>query len=207
MEKTVIFEEKDFDFKKVKILPESFYQKDTITIARNLLGKLLVRKFKNQILVGRIIETEAYLPDDEASHSFGGLTKRNTSMFMSAGTSYVYLIYGMYYCFNVVTEKQGTGAAVLVRALEPLYGLKLMMKNRNTKKISNLCSGPGKLCEAFLIDKSLDGIQLWNSKELFLVDDGTKIDFKKIKQTPRIGISKNKDKEWRFLLEITKNTL
>ncbi|MHA1675849.1 MAG: DNA-3-methyladenine glycosylase, partial [Candidatus Njordarchaeales archaeon] len=132
-------------------LNRNFYERYTVDVARDLLGKVLVRVLSSeQILAGIIVETEAYRgQDDPASHAYGRKTPRNAIMYGKPGYSYVYFIYGMYHCLNVVTEPEGVPAAVLIRAVEPIFGIELMKKYRNTDKISNLTNGPGKLCQAF----------------------------------------------------------
>ena len=182
------------------ILPAAFFRADTITIAKNLLGKLLVHKTAQGTLAGRIVETEAYLNDDPACHAHGGKkTGRTAVMFGPPGTSYIYLVYGMHYCFNVVTREAGVGEAVLIRALEPVLGVELMQANRNTKEIKNLCSGPGKLVSALGMGKSLNGVDL-NKPPLYLAKGGTKKN-ESIVMTTRIGISKGKTLPLRFYLE------
>ena len=133
-------------------LGKKFFNQPTIDLAKSLLGKYLV--FGN--LKGIIVETEAYLGyNDPGCHASRGQTLRNAPMFGPAGNIYVYLIYGMYYCFNIVSGKIGEGEAVLIRALEPIEGIPLMQKRRKTTKLENLCSGPGKLTQAFGITKNI----------------------------------------------------
>lgn len=131
-----------------------------VALARWLIGKTLVRRFGRTLASGRIVETEAYLPDDPASHSFAGLTSRNHSMFLPRGHAYIYRIYGMWHCFNIAAEAEGTGAAALVRALEPLTGLHAMEKRRPGVRRRDLARGPGRLCQAFGITPAHDGIDL-----------------------------------------------
>ncbi len=133
----------------MKKLPRSFYDRDTITVARELLGKFLVHKSRGVGRVGKIVETEAYLgPHDLAAHSARGLTERNKIMFGSPGHAYVYFIYGMYFCMNVVTEREGHASAVLLRAIEPV------------KNLEGRTCGPGLLCRAMKIDRKLNGHDL-----------------------------------------------
>jgi DNA-3-methyladenine glycosylase len=139
-------------------LPRAFYARDTITVARELLGKLLVRVHEGVPRVGRIVEVEAYIgPQDLASHSSRGLTARNRAMFGPPGHAYVYMIYGMHFCMNVVTEAEGQGSAVLLRAIEPLWN------------VEGRTQGPGLLCRALHIDRRLDGVDLLGS-ELFIAE-------------------------------------
>lgn len=142
----------------------------------------------------RIVETEAY-GRDPASHAFKK-TERSKLMFDTHGHVYVYLIYGMYECLNFTTEKNEAGA-VLIRAVEPLKGIEQMKKNRHTEKLNNLCSGPGKLCQALKITRQLNGLKL--GKEVKVYDDGFKMG--KIGSSSRIGIKDAQDLQWRFYIE------
>ena len=152
-------------------------------------------------LVGRIVETEAYLSDDPACHAHGGKkTGRTAVMFGPPGRSYIYLVYGMHYCFNVVTREAGVGEAVLIRALEPVLGVELMQAYRNNKEIKNLCSGPGKLVSAMGMHKSLNGVDL-NKPPLYLAKGSGAKKNENIVITTRIGISKGKALPLRFYLE------
>ncbi len=158
----------------MKQLPRRFYDRDTTTVAQELLGKHLVHVVRGVGRVGRIVEVEAYLgPHDRAAHSSKGLTPRTTMMFGPPGHAYVYLIYGMHHCLNVVTEPEGHGSAVLIRALEPV------------RNITGKTSGPGLLCKALSVDRSLNGADLLGYR-LYIADAGTK-DFR-INNRPRIGV-------------------
>ena len=179
-----------------KRLQLSFYQEPTVDMARALLGKLLVHKTGDGTTAGRIVETEAYLfYNDPACHAARGETPRNKAMFAQAGTAYVYLIYGIHYCFNVVTGSIGEGEAVLVRALEPVLGLELMAKRRGTDVSKQLASGPGKLCQAMAINSKHNGTDL-TCGSLYLADDGNEPE--EIIATTRIGISVATDLPLRF---------
>lgn len=181
-----------------------FFKGSTEEIAKRLLGKILVRIFNGKILAGKIVETEAYLDmNDLASHSAVGLTERNKVMFGEAGLAYVYFTYGMHYCFNVVTGEKGKGSAVLIRALEPIEGLELMKKFRNINDVANLTNGPAKLCQAFQIDKKLNGVDLKNSSEIFIAEPIHNENFE-ILTTTRIGIKKSKDLPLRFYIKENK---
>ena len=138
-----------------RLFTPAFFKRETSLVAEQLLGAYLVREIQGKSLVGRIVETEAYLGlRDPSCHSFGGLkTPRSQNLYQPGGYSYVYLTYGMYHCFNVVTRTQKEPEAVLIRAVQPLKGLKEMQKNRNKQEVTELCSGPGKLCQAFGINK------------------------------------------------------
>jgi len=182
---------------KSKKLLKSFYTRGAVTVAKDLIGKILVHKFDNKILSGIIVETEAYTgKNDPASHSFIGKTKRNEVMFEEGGKSYVYFTYGNHYCFNVVTGKKDHGNAVLIRALQPLEGIGIMRKNRGTEDIYNLTSGPGKLAQALGIDKKLYGANL-TGNVIYLTEAG-KSGKLKITRSKRIGITKNTEKLYRF---------
>ena len=182
-------------------LPRSFYEQPTVDVARQLLGKHLVRKHPDGIAVGRIVETEAYIgPEDKACHAWRGRTARTEVMFGPAGHAYVYFIYGFHYMLNIVTERTGFPAAVLIRAVEPVTGIALMKKRRGLKEPHNLANGPGKLCQAFAIDRALNGYDLCGDV-LFLRDEGEPV--RSIKRTPRIGVDyagEWKDKMFRFLM-------
>jgi DNA-3-methyladenine glycosylase len=189
----------DLSLRKIagKKLTKEFYLQGVLTVAKQLIGKILVRKFNSKLLAGIIVETEAYQGSkDPASHAYRGKTKRNEAMFESGGVCYVYFTYGNHYCMNVVTQPQGTANAVLIRALEPIVGLDVMKKNRGLDNIYNLASGPGKLTQALGIDKRLNGVSL-RSDELFLAEPVNLPEFK-ILRSKRIGITKNPDKLWRF---------
>jgi DNA-3-methyladenine glycosylase len=183
-------------------LRRSFYEQPTIEVARQLLGKYLIRKHPDGTTVGRIVETEAYIgPQDKACHASRGRTPRTEIMFGRAGHAYVYMIYGFYYMLNIVTEAADFPAAVLIRAVEPLEGLPLMQSRRQTERLRSLASGPGKLCRAFAIDRTLNGNDVCG-KVLYLDDHGEPAP--KVVTTPRIGVDyagKWKHKRWRFLIK------
>ncbi|SDW89306.1 DNA-3-methyladenine glycosylase [Tepidimicrobium xylanilyticum] len=192
-------------------LNREFYSRNTLTVAKELLGKVLVHNINGEKLKGIIVETEAYLGiRDKAAHAYGGRkTKRVEAMYGLPGTAYVYLIYGLYYCFNIVTEKEGVPEAVLIRAIEPIEGLDLMAKNRfgisydNLTKYQkkNLTNGPGKLTRALNIDKALNMIDLCGDR-LYL-EEGDNSEFN-IVETTRIGIDyaeEAKDFPYRFYIQ------
>ncbi|MAT81836.1 MAG: 3-methyladenine DNA glycosylase [Phycisphaerae bacterium] len=165
---------------------------EAIEVAISLLGQRLVRSHHGHRLVGRIVEVEAYLgPQDLASHSAGGRrTNRNESMFLGGGHVYVYLIYGMHHCVNVTTGKQGSGAAVLIRAIEPLEGVDVMEQHRTTcRSMIDLGRGPGRLCQAMAIDRSLDGEDLRTSSQIW-IERASRIPLAEIVAGSRIGIGK-----------------
>jgi DNA-3-methyladenine glycosylase len=175
-------------------LGKKFFNRSTVDLAKALLGKILV--FGD--LRGIIVETEAYLyRDDPGCHASRGKTKRNAPMFGSAGNAYVYLIYGMYHCINIVSGKEGEGEAVLIRALEPVQGIEKMIKRRGTKKIENLCNGPGKLTQAFGITRKHNNISLINGV-IGVYDSKAKPE---IRSSTRIGLSAGKELELRFFIK------
>ena len=176
------------------ILGKNFYNKPTTELAKALLGKILV--FGN--LQGIIVETEAYLgADDPGCHASRGMTMRNAPMFGPAGRTYVYLIYGMYHCLNVVSGKEGVGEAVLIRALEPVKGIETMQKRRKLKKIENLCNGPGKLTQAFGITRKHNDLSLTDGK---LCIYGSRFR-PEICTSRRIGLTEGKELELRFYIK------
>ena len=184
------------------ILPRTFYAGDTLPVARALLGKKLVRRLQGKELSGIIVETEAYCGEaDSACHAHRGKTPRNAVMFGEPGHAYVYFTYGMHYMPNLVTEAKGRPCAVLIRAVVPLAGIE-EMEARRRRKGAELTNGPAKLCQAFSIDKALNGWDLTCGKELW-VEDYKKIPAESIIATPRIGIDYAKDEHrdalWRFI--------
>jgi len=187
------------------ILPQAFYEQDTIAIAKKLLGCYLAHIEDEKTTIGRIVETEAYILNDPACHAFRGKTKRNRVLFGPAGHAYVYLIYGMYYCLNAVTGQDGTGQAVLIRALEPVKGISSMQERRGTKELRLLCNGPGKLTQALAIDISFNGLSLFSGPiQLWSLDSlpgSWAIGADDIVKTTRVGISRAKDALLRFYLK------
>jgi DNA-3-methyladenine glycosylase len=181
------------------ILPKPFYLKDSITVAKELLGKTLIKTTKDNILSGIIVETEAYLQEEESCHAYKGITPRTKTMFEEGGLLYVYFIYGMYHCINVVTEEKGRGCAVLIRGIEPVSGIETMENNRKTNKKENLTNGPGKLAQAFGFTKKENGIDLTLSRSIYIEDQKKPVD--DIVITKRIGINKAKDLPYRFYLK------
>ncbi len=169
-------------------LNRKFFNRDTIVVARELLGKYLVRRINGKLIKAKITETEAYCgPNDKACHASKGLTERTKIMFGPPGFSYVYMIYGMYHCLNIVTERAGYPAAVLIRAV-------------NYKE----CNGPGKVCRELGIDKKLNGIDMCKSKELRINDGGEIVKPHQIKKGKRIGVDYAgawKNRLWRFYVD------
>lgn len=176
-----------------------FYAAGTAIVARRLLGKVLYHETAEGLAAGIIVETEAYLGhNDPASHAARGKTLRNVSMFGPPGRAYVYFIYGNHYCFNAVTEEEGTGAAVLVRALEPLTGRELMGRRRRLPEDApGLTNGPGKLCQALEIDREQDGFSL-AQPPLWIGESPANFNGGPVAITPRIGIRRAAAKLLRF---------
>ncbi len=195
----------------MKKLSRSFYEGDTIEVAKRLLGKILVHKVNEMELMGRIVEVEAYVGStDKACHCYDNKrTKRTEIMFGQPGYAYVYLIYGMYNCMNIVTSKEGEGAAVLIRALEPVGKIEELALNRYKKEskelskrqIKNLTNGPGKLCKALDITKGNYGDDL-TGEELFLLDDRYNLFDIGVSNRINIDYAKEaKDFQWRFFIK------
>ena len=170
----------------MRILPRPFYSRNTKIVARRLLGKYLIRKIGRRRLVGKIVETEAYFQDDPPSHAYRGKTERCAPMFEHPGHAYVYFIYGNHHCLNAVTERYGKAGAVLIRALEPIKGMK-----RST-------NGPGKLTRAFKIDMKFNRADL--TKGALVIAEGERERYNII-STKRIGISKASNKLYRFYIK------
>lgn len=197
----------------LKEASKKLFLKSTEELAESLLSYALVCIDINGNWVGgHIVETEAYTQDDPCSHSFSGKTQRNAAMFMAAGTIYVYRIYGIHFCVNIATEKEGTGAAVLIRALEPLWGIDTMMQRRKTLLSSQLCSGPGKLTQALAIDLSLNATPSISAPHTnTFPDSGTlrlfyysNVSKEKIVRSTRIGVHENIARMHRFYAEQNK---
>jgi len=164
-------------------------------VAPDLLGRVLVRRsVPGPRLAARIVEVEAYAPDDPASHAFRGRTERNAVMFGRPGHLYVYFTYGMHFCMNVVTGQRDEGSAVLLRAGEPLEGIDGMRDRRGRSSLHELCSGPAKLCQAFGVDRRMDGWDLVHGSEMWFLE-GEPV---AAVSGPRVGIRVGLDRPWRF---------
>jgi len=170
--------------------------RDTAKLARFLIGKILVHDHPQGRLSGRIVETEAYVVGDAAGHAFRGLTPRNRSLFLERGHAYVYFIYGCWHALNVSAETTGTGAGVLLRALEPLQGVALMQAWRGTERLADLARGPGRLATALDIDLRQDGIDLCGKGRLWLGVDARAS--RRVGRSVRIGISREVHRKLRF---------
>ena len=166
----------------------AFFKRPTLKVAEGLLGKYLVVKRGGRIFAGKIVETEAYIGEDDlACHASKGRTNRSETLYQKAGAIYVYLVYGMYHCLNIVTEREHFPSAVLIRAVEPVDGIEVMKKLRKTDALRNLASGPGKLCMAFGIDKKMNGQNVFGV-EIYIEDRGEKIIAKDIVRAKRVGV-------------------
>ena len=194
------------------IIDKEFYNRSAIDVANDLLGKVLVREVDGRILKGKIVETESYIGAiDKACHAYNGRrTKRTEVLYSDCGVAYVYFIYGLYHCFNVVTNEKDVAEAVLIRAIEPLnefdyisrVGYKKQFKELSKTQIKNLTNGPSKLCLAYLIDKDLNGDKLYEQGKIYL-EESEENDFEIVK-TKRIGIDyaeEAKDFLWRFYIK------
>lgn len=170
----------------MKPLPRSFYRRNTVAVARELLGKFIIRKIGRRKLVGKIVETEAYHDNDPASHAYRGITPRCAPMFEEPGHAYVYFIYGNHYCLNFVTERYGKAGAVLIRAIEPVSNIKTPT------------NGPGKLTKALKIDKKFNRADLTRGKLIITVGKREKFDIIRAK---RIGLSKASNRKLRFYIK------
>jgi len=184
----------------LNILPREFYSKDTVDVAKDLLGKKIIRKIGSQQMSGIITETEAYgHKDDPASHAFNRITERNRAMFENVGTAYVYFTYGMHYCFNVVARNPKIAAgAVLIRAIEPEKGITIMQENRGNVSLKNIANGPAKIAQALAITKEHYGIDLTKNSKLHITEG---IKPKGVTASPRTGITKATYKPWNFKMQ------
>lgn len=188
-------------------IKKDFYKVSALELAPKLLGLNLVHNTKEGITKGKIVEVEAYMgTKDKAAHAYSGIpTKRTKPMFGEAGHSYVYLIYGMYYCMNVVANKVGKAEAVLIRTLEPIEGIELMNNRREGKVLKQLCSGPGKLCIAMGINKANNEMDL-SGNQLYIEDPKEKEEFV-VEKSKRINIDyaqEAKDYLWRYTIKDSK---
>jgi len=183
----------------VERLARPFFRRYTPDVARDLLGCHFVRRVRGRTLSGRIVEVEAYRgSDDPASHSYRGATKRSSIMFGDAGHVYVFFSYGFHWCLNFTTEGKGQPGAVLIRALEPVEGIGLMVKNRGVSEVGRLTNGPGKLTKALSIDGAFNGEDVVTSRRLYILSRGEPV---KTGASERIGISRGREQQWRYFVE------
>jgi DNA-3-methyladenine glycosylase len=185
-------------FARPRALDRADLPVDTAELARFLIGKMLVRLLDKGFAGGRIVETEAYVIGDPAGHAYVGMTPRNRTLFLERGHAYVYLAYGVSFMLNVSGETSGVGAGVLIRAIEPTFGVAMMERNRGVTRVRDLARGPGRLCEALEIDRRLNGIDLCQVGPLWLGSDGQTPD--EIGRSKRIGITRAPDSPLRFYL-------
>jgi DNA-3-methyladenine glycosylase len=181
-----------------EVLPRRFYERPSLVVAREVLGRVLVRGGpRGSRVAARIVEAEAYEETDPASHSYNGRTPRNEVMFGPAGHLYVYFTYGMHFCMNVVTDRDGRGSAVLLRGAEPLEGLHAMARRRGTNDPRLLCAGPARLTQAFGIDRRNNGADLVGGDVLWL-ERGQRVRNELVEVGPRVGIRSAVERPWRF---------
>jgi len=184
----------------VKALSKDFYERDPRLVAKDLLGKILLRKLDSEILSGKIVETEAYYGrKDPASRAYRGRKKFNELMFMSVGKTFIYMVHANW-LLNMVAHLKGGVGAVLIRAIEPIEGIEIMWNNRNVKKLRDLTNGPGKLTKALAITKDLNGIDVTERDSQLLVIEGEKEGFE-IYSSHRIGVKADLPQKLRFLIK------
>ncbi len=194
------------------ILNKKFYKKDTREVAKDLIGKILIRKINGLKLKVMITETEAYLgKKDKASHAYNNKkTEKNRFLYESAGTIYIYIIYGIYYCFNIVTKCENKPQSVFIRAGKPIEGIEEMKKYRKKKieDIKNLTNGPSKLCQSMKLDKTYNGKKIYDKNSGLYVIESNKLNLNKsIKSSRRINIDyagQYREKKWRFFINNSK---
>jgi DNA-3-methyladenine glycosylase len=176
-------------------LPRRFYARDSLDVAPDLIGRILIRESNGVRAAGRIVEVEAYRPDDPASHSFRGLTRRNATMFGPPGHAYVYVSHGIHHCVNLTT---GDASAVLIRAIEPVDGTEEMARRRGVAEPRLLCAGPGRLCQALGVTMAENGEDLTRRGNLWVAAGRPS---PSVRATPRIGVNVAADVAWRFVEE------
>lgn len=184
-------------------LTRDFFNKDAVIAARSLLGMLLVRELDGHRLSGIITETEAYEGEEDlACHARSGKTARNAVMYGPPGMAYIYFTYGMHWCLNAVTGKEGHPAAVLIRAIVPVEGKEIIAQNRSGRPKRIWCDGPAKLCKGLIINGELNGSDLCSSSSLLRIETGKPVADDLVRQSPRVGIQNTPEPwrslEWRF---------
>jgi DNA-3-methyladenine glycosylase len=183
--------------RRLKILPRGFYARPTSVVARELLGKVLVRRIGKRTMAGRIAEAEAYASGDPASHAFRGRTARNRALFEEVGRAYIYQVHG-HFCLNVVAKRGKLAGGILIRALEPLEGIEAMRRRRPGVRDRDLARGPGNLSRAMAVDMRLYAADMTREGPLFVADDGAPSP--RVRRTARIGVTTARDKRWRFVV-------
>lgn len=188
------------DVKETKILSRDFYERDPALVAKDLLGKILVRKQDSKILSGKIVETEAYYAkNDPASRAYRGKKRFNELMFMDVAKTFIYMVHGNW-LLNIVAHLKGEVGAVLIRAIEPFQGIETMLKNRNVEDTSNLTSGPGKLTKALRVTKELNGMDVTKSYSQLMVVEGERKSFE-FCSSHRIGVKVDLSQKLRFFIK------
>ncbi len=187
----------------MKILERKFYERDPATVAKDLLGKILVRKIDSKVLSGKIVETEAYYGEqDPASRAYKGRMKFNELMYAEPGRTFIYMVHGNW-LLNMVAHLKGEVGAVLIRAIEPIQGIEVMVKNREVENFHSLTNGPGKLTKALAITKELNGVDVTNRKSELTVIEGEEREFE-IVSSHRIGVRMDLPQELRFFIKRNK---
>ena len=184
-----------------RITGKRFFQRPAPVVAPDLLGRVIRTEIEGEVTAGRITEVEAYRQDDPASHCYGGLSQRNRAMYKEGGHLYVYFIYGMHHCMNVVTGREGYGEAVLLRGIEPVEGIEVMRRRRGPKvKDRDLTSGPARLVVALGVGPEQYGLDIRSTESPVTLHQGSPPDPSEVSVTPRVGISKGKGSMWRWVV-------
>jgi DNA-3-methyladenine glycosylase len=183
----------------MRVLSRDFYARHPAVVARQLLGKIVVRKIGARTLAGRIVEAEAYSSDDPASHAFRGRTEKNRALFGQVGHAYIYLSHGIHPCLNISARGGRPAGGVLIRALEPLHGMDLMKRFRGIEDVRELTRGPGNLTRALAIGMDLYGADLTKKGALYVADEGPAAF--RVNKTGRIGVTLGREKLWRFSIK------
>ncbi|MGE3799403.1 MAG: DNA-3-methyladenine glycosylase [Candidatus Kapaibacterium sp.] len=183
------------------MLSRDFFLRDSLALARDLLGCILETRIAGSYTSGRIVEVEAYRQEEPASHCYRGKTERNKAMFLNGGRLYVYFIYGMHHCVNIVAGREGYGEAVLLRGIEPVEGIEVMRERRGTKvRDRDLANGPGKLTRALGIGPEHNGLDLLTPHSPIKLLQGEPVPNRMVETTPRVGISKAVELPWRWII-------
>ena len=181
------------------LLPKEFYERDPAVVAKEMLGKILVRKLDSEVLSGKIVETEAYYGEnDPASKAYRGEKTFNELMFLDVGKTFIYMVHGNW-LLNIVAHVKGGVGAVLIRSVEPIQGIEIMKKRRNVSNLRDLTSGPGKLTKAFAITKDLNGIDVAKEDSILIIIDGERENLK-VRSSHRIGVKADLPQELRFFI-------